>query len=192
MSDATSMSETLDIIEDKTEGETITVSDVVKALEHKGFGALLIAPAMIAILPTGAIPGVPAVCGLFIAIISLQMVMARTHPWMPQRLKGLSFSRDKYNQAVEKAEPYVKKIDTFFYPRLEFLTQNFIQRIAAVLCVFLSAAMIGIGFVPFLPALFAVAVLTFGVAFSARDGVMVLLGFIFSTSACIIVPMIWS
>lgn len=192
MSDATSMNETLDTIEDNTEGEVITVGDVMRALEHKGFGALLIAPALITILPTGAIPGVPAICGVFIILISLQMAISRKHPWMPKRLKEFSFSRKKYKRTVEKARPYIKQADRYFYPRLEFVTHDIVQKISAVFCIFLSLAMIGIGFIPFLPALFAIAVLTFGIAFSARDGVMTILGFILSLFACVAAYMLWS
>ncbi len=188
MSENLSMHETLEIIKEETDGEKITIGNIVEALKNKGFGALLIAPTLITILPTGAIPGIPAICGLFIILIALQILFSRKHPWLPTYLKEFSFSRKKYNDAIKNAKPYVKKIDRFFYPRIEIFTQEASQKIAAIFCIFLSVGMIAIGFIPMLPAIFSISILAFGIGFAARDGLLILSGFVLAAIICIIAP----
>lgn len=175
---AVKIEETLETIKEETSGEKITIGDIAEILKGKGFGALLIAPSLITILPTGAIPGVPAICGLFIVVVAVQMIMSRKHLWLPKKLKDCSFSRDKYNNVLEKSKPYLKRVDKLFYPRLKIFMNGPVQRLAGLCCVALSAMMGFFGFIPLIPIIFASATLWFGVGFSTRDGLLVLLGFI--------------
>jgi hypothetical protein len=187
MPHSTNLTETLKAIEDSTKGDEISFADVIRALNHRGFGALMIGPALITALPTGAIPGIPAICGLFIAIVSLQIAFGKSFPWLPQRLKEMAFERKKYQDAINKAEPYMEKIDSFFHPRFKFLVSPFMQRIVACFCFILSMAMIFLGFIPFLPMLPAVTILFFGLSFSVHDGLLMAIGlFLFAVSLAVV------
>lgn len=166
-------------IQDKSEGNEISFEEINTALEHRGFGTLLIAPALIAILPTGAIPGVPALCAIFIILISSQFIMGYKKPWLPRRLREMAFNKEKYTNAIYKAKPYIQKIDNFFHPRFEFLIEPAAQRVVAIICVLLAFSIIIIGFIPFVAALPSAAILLFGLGISVRDGLMIAIGFIF-------------
>lgn len=185
-----SMAETLDAIYNETQGNKITIGDLVESLNSRGFGALLIAPALIAALPTGAIPGVPAICGAFIFGISLQALMGRHYPWLPKRLKKISFSREKYKQSREKVKPYIQYVDNFFHPRFEFFTNDVFQKLIALFCMCSSLIMIFIGFVPLVPVAFAIPILFFGLGLSVHDGLLTALGFLIVSTASIILPFI--
>ncbi len=191
MSLRTSMTEALEAIRDETDGEQITVADLTAALRRRGFGALLVGPALITILPTGAIPGVPALCGVFIFVVSVQIVFGRSHPWLPKRLKTISFSRSKYSAGVQRVRPYTVWIDQFFHPRFEFLTTRPAQRVIAVVCVFLSVAMIVLGFIPFAPAILGVSILFFGLGLSVRDGLLAAIGFLLVGAAIVGLPFLF-
>jgi hypothetical protein len=186
----TNLTDALNAIKQSTNNHEITFDDIVKALNHRGFGTLLIAPSLITILPTGAIPGVPAICSLFIILIAFQIVIDRPYPWLPKRIRNISFSRQKYIEAVEKSAPYITKIDSFFHPRLEFLTGHVIQRIIALVCVFLALAIIIMGFVPFAALLPAIPILIFGLALSIHDGLLMLIGIVYTILAFTIVPIL--
>src|SRR5690606_29673135 len=84
------LTQILKTVDDKVERDKIAFRDIVRVLSHRGFGSLMIAPALIALLPTGAIPGIPAVCGAFILLIALQMAWGSDQPWLPQRLQKVS------------------------------------------------------------------------------------------------------
>ena len=169
---------TLELIKEESDkGDEISVEELVEALNSRGYGPLLIGPALISTLPTGAIPGMPAICGILIILISVQILFAKKHPWIPKRLKEISFSRKKFTNGLEKVKPYTKKIDSFVYPRLEFMVRPEIKPIIAFLCICLASGMIVFGWIPFLPMVAAAAILLMGLGISGRDGAFILASF---------------
>ncbi|WP_417451599.1 exopolysaccharide biosynthesis protein [Kordiimonas sp.] len=165
---------TLETIREETDGDEISVDALVEALNSRGYGPLLIGPALITILPTGAIPGMPDVCALIIILVSLQILFGRTHPWIPARLARFSFSRDKFLHALEKAKPYTGKVDKVIYPRLTYLADNRFEPAIAVVSIVLSVCIMIMGFIPFLAALPASGILFLGLGLVGRDGLMLL------------------
>ncbi len=189
MSGAMEIYDKLEDAKDQNGNGNVSVGDVLDSLKHKGFGAFFIAPAMITILPTGAIPGVPAACGILLFLIAVQIVFGRESPWIPNRIKNFEFSEEKYKSAVAKAKPYIQKIDKYIHPRLELLTKGIMKQISAIVAIALSIAIITVGFIPMAPALFGSAILWIGIGFSARDGALILLGYIQAAVLCAVVPM---
>ena len=178
MSETHALTGTLNIIRDGTEGDEISVQALIEALNSRGFGPLLIGPALITILPTGAIPGVPDVCALIVILMSLQILFRRTHPWMPLRLADFSFSREKFLGAIEKAKPYTRKVDRVIYPRLKYFTRDVFEPVIALIAIILSVCIMIMGFIPFLAALPASGILFLGLGLVGRDGLMMVFGFI--------------
>lgn len=177
-------------MEQESTGETIAIGDIVRALQKRGFGALLMAPSLIIALPTGAIPGVPAICALFILLVAGQLIVGADHPWLPRRLRDFSFPRTVFRKSVEKIRPYARWVDNFFQPRYEFLTRNGVQRAIAVLCIALSVFIIVLGFIPFAPILPALAILLFGLALSVHDGLLTVIGLILVGAAGAVMPLL--
>ncbi len=170
--------DTLETIGEKAEGDNITVDEINQALKYRGFGTILIAPALLMVLPTGAIPGMPAICGALIFAITIQVAFGKKSPWIPKAIKERSFSREKYDDAFKKARPYLLKIDNFFHPRLKWLTHEYVQPVMALLCAALGLAIIAMGFVPFAAMIPSVAVLLLALGLSVKDGLFVMLGLI--------------
>lgn len=177
MSKKTTLTETLDTIKEETDGTKITFGEILDILNSRGFGPLLIAPAVITILPTGAIPTIPTICAVFIILVSVQILMGRHYPWMPKKLKGMSFNRKTYRDVEEKIRPYTKKIDKLFKPRFQFLTGNISQTICALLCLGLAVTMSLVELIPFLAALPAAAILMMGLSLSMKDGILMIIGY---------------
>ena len=178
MSDTHALSDTLDTIRDDTDGDSISAQQLVEALNSRGYGPLLIGPALITILPTGAIPGMPDVCALIVILVSVQILFGRRHPWIPKRLARFSFSRDKFLRSLEKAKPYTQKVDKVIYPRLKYLTEPRFEPVVALVSILLSVAIMIMGFIPFLAALPASGILFLGLGLVGRDGLMLVLSFL--------------
>lgn len=168
--------DTLESIAKEAEGDNITVAEINQALRYRGFGTILIAPSLLMVLPTGAIPGMPFICGMLIFAITIQVAFGKRSPWIPKAIKERSFSREKYDEAFKKARPYLLKIDNFFHPRLSWLTHEYIQPVLALLCAALGLAIVGMGFVPFAAMIPSVAVLLLALGLSVHDGLFILLG----------------
>jgi hypothetical protein len=153
---------------------------------------LLIAPALIGILPTGAIPFMPDIIALFVILIAGQMIFGRKHPWIPGKLRNFSFDRDKYEKGVEKAKPYTEWIDGFFHPRFKFLTGSIAQRFVAVFCIFLAVAIAILGFIPFAATIPCAAILLFGLGLTVHDGLLTAIGVLFMAASFAAIPYLWS
>lgn len=180
--------DTLAAIERETSGDKIAIKDIVAALERRGFGPLLIAPALITTLPTGAIPGIPAICALFILLIAVQIVFGARHPWLPRPVRDFSFSRKKFQNSVTRYSSYIRWVDDIFHPRFQFLTHKLAQWIIALLCVVLSVFIIILGFIPFAPLLPALAILMFGLGLSVRDGLLTFTGLVVVIAGLLFLP----
>lgn len=170
------LSEILEELAEETEGDKISLGEIVKEFENQGFGPLLLPPALIAFLPTGAIPGVPAICGIFIILVSSQLLIGKKHPWLPNKLSNFSFSREKLKKSVEKAKPWTKKIDKVVTSRLVFATKGIFPKIIALISILLATSMVPLEAIPFAVAAPAFALIVLSLGLSAKDGLLVILG----------------
>ena len=163
---------------DQKDSEKISLGDIVETFENRGFGPLLVVPALVALLPTGAIPGVPTTCGIFIILISLQLLAGRSNPWLPKWLRNLSISRKKLESGIEKVRPWSDRLDHSLKPRLSFLTGETMTRVIAGLVSVLAILIAPLELVPMAAAVPALAILLFGISLVSHDGLIALLGLI--------------
>ena len=172
-----SLTSILKTIQNELEKSNPTFGTLVHRFERRGFGPLLIFPAMLIVLPTGAIPGMPAVCALFIILNCVQIIIGKQKPWLPQKIEDLDLSSDKYPNQIESILPYTRKIDRYIYPRLTFLFNPPMLKILAALCIILALSMIAFSLIPFAAMLPALAILLFSLGIAAFDGLLLLGGF---------------
>lgn len=178
MTQRITLTQLLEQLDESDSGETIRLQDIVDNFETRGFGPLLVLPALIVLLPTGAIPGIPTLCGVFIAMVAAQMVMGKSSPWLPRRLAQRGFSHDKFSRAVTRLKPWTQRIDKLLKPRLQRLVSPLAGRLIAALAVALALSMPPLELVPFAAALPALAIALMGLGMTAKDGLLLLIGLI--------------
>lgn len=157
------------------DGHEVSLGDVVAALEDRGFGPVMLAPALIAMVPSGAIPGVPSACGLLIFLVAVQLVFGKRHPWLPKKLRQIAFPRQKFQSGIERIMPAARWIDRFLRPRLKFLTDWPVSRVMAGICALLGLSMIPLELIPLATAGPAASIVLASLALSTRDGVLVVI-----------------
>lgn len=177
------ITDVLESVKENAEGEKVELGEVVEHLENRGFGPILLAPALVALLPTGAIPGIPSACGILIFLIAIQMAWGKKHPWLPKRLKSIGFSQDKLGTVIDKATPYTKKVDRWFKPRVSILSEGIVKRAVAVLCALAGLVMIPLELVPFAVMLPAFAIVLAAVGLSTEDGIVIFIASIIMVSS---------
>lgn len=156
-------------------GEKIQFGEIVEQFEDRGFGPLLLVPALIAILPTGAIPFVPTLCGLLIILISVQILFGKAHPWLPKRLRNASVRKEKFDDHYETFTKWTKRFDKLVSERLVFLTRNIATRVVAFISILLGALMPPLELLPLACAIPGVSIALFAVGLSSKDGLIILL-----------------
>jgi hypothetical protein len=187
----TSLTKILDSIREDVGGKAtkrITLGRITRAINHKGFGMLLLAPTGVLMLPTGAVPGVPIVCALFITVISVQILLGRENVWLPRWMRRLSLSKKRFNKTIRDAKPYAKKIDGIVQARFSLLTSDLAHKIAALICIALCVPLAFIGFIPFLPMLLSLPILFFALGMCVKDGFLILCGFIAAVILVLLIP----
>lgn len=185
-----SLTQTLETIKNSSQGKEISFHDIIKELNHRGFGPLLIAPSLIIVLPTGAVPGIPAVCAVIIILMSVQMLFGRRYPWIPKKIEHISFNREDYIKGIKKIKPFTEKLDHLFKPRLQFLTHHISQRILAFISTLLALSILLVGFIPFAPMFPALTILLFGLGISVKDGLVTSIGIVVFIFTCVLIPLV--
>ncbi|MEM9015599.1 MAG: exopolysaccharide biosynthesis protein [Verrucomicrobiota bacterium] len=177
------LTEILVDLQEDFESEKITLGEIVEEFEGRGFGPLLLAPSLIAILPTGAIPGVPAICAIFILLISGQLLFGKSHPWLPSRIRKFAFSKENFERGFRKIRPWTERFDKLLRPRLEFFTGTVGTRIIAVIACGLALIMIPLELIPLACAIPGLSIACFAIGLSARDGLFTLVALLVAIGA---------
>lgn len=155
----------------------ITIGQIIDNLKHRGFGPMLAVLSLMIII-VGAIPLVPALLGLLVVFVSVQILIDQAHPWVPKRIRDLKVNKHKLQHGLKIIKPYILKLERLLSTRLTFFFNRVSEIIIAITCLALAIAIILIGFIPMVPALFSLPILMFGVGYIAQDGLVVFLGFL--------------
>ncbi|SHE81289.1 Uncharacterized conserved protein [Modicisalibacter ilicicola DSM 19980] len=158
--------------------ERVDVSTIVAVVGSRSFGSLLLVAGLITLAPLiGDIPGMPTLMGLFVLLVSMQLLLHRKELWLPRWLLERSVPRDKFARALTFLRKPAHYVDKLLKPRLSRLTRGSALYAIAIICSAIALAMPLMEVVPF-SANFAGAALTvFGLALIARDGLLTLIAF---------------
>ncbi|HEX5678125.1 MAG TPA: exopolysaccharide biosynthesis protein [Alcanivorax sp.] len=176
---------------DEPDGDELSLVSVVETMQGRGFGPLLLAPTLMVLLPTGAIPGVPTLSALLIVLVAGQLVVGKRTPWVPGRLRQASFEREKFQAAVARVRPWTERIDRLLKPRLRALTVWPFNRIGALACLLLAVAMVPLELVPFAAAVPALIIALYALALAAHDGALALFSLVGMVAAVLAAVHFW-
>lgn len=177
------LTDVLSQIRSSTDGSKITFTEMLQALDQRSFGPILLLPALIAVAPTGAIPGMSLVTGAIIFAVALQLFIGRSSPWLPDRFGNFSFSRDRLIGVIDKSKTYTRWVDKILQPRLAVLVSFPANRIVALVCMIMALTMFPLALLPFAVAVPGTSIALIALGLTARDGLVVLLGLICSAAA---------
>ncbi|MCR9294732.1 MAG: exopolysaccharide biosynthesis protein [bacterium] len=167
----------------------VTVGKILDEIAHRGFGPLLLVPALMSISPVGAIPGMSVVSGSLIVILAVQMLLNFQHPWIPNKLESIQIPRKKLDSAVGRLRPWAKRISLWLRPRWEIVFERPLYYLAPMVMVVLALMYFPLALVPmgvFLP---GVANTLFAVGLTVRDGLLMTLGFVATAASIAILVM---
>lgn len=173
----TDLEQMLDRIEQagREGGPRTSLGSVVSAVGRRSFGPLLLVPGVITLMPiVGDIPGVPTLMALLVLVVAVQLLLGRRHFWLPETLLKRSVDSAKVRKSVQWSRKPARFVDRLFRPRLEVFTRGAGIYAVALVCVFIALAMPPMEVVPFSANGAGLALMLFGLALMAHDGVMAL------------------
>jgi len=174
----TSIGSILDSVDEAAEQQgEVSVGQIVESIGHRAFGPLIAVPAMLVLSPLGAIPTLPTILALAVAIFAVQVAVGRDYLWLPTTLSERSVNASRAHQAVKRLRPTTETLDRWFDQRLTILCKTIGTRIAAACCLLLCLTVPPLELVPFAAALPMAAIAMFGIAIALRDGMLLLLAY---------------
>lgn len=154
-------------------GERILVADIVAALRDRAYALLIVLLGLPNCLPMP--PPIPLVCGIVLAFVAAQMLMARPTPWLPQRLLQRSLGRAELARAIGRAMPPLVRLEQFSRQRLTLLggprSMPVLGGLLLILALGLIVAAPFIGQIPL-----GLAVCLVGLGLVERDGLFIIAG----------------
>lgn len=158
---------------DREQGKQVTLGHFVAAMGQRGFGFCLI---VFGILAAISPPGVGSVMGAPPLLFAAQMVWGFRQPWVPGFLARREFSADTVKRTLERARPWLRRIEVFAKPRVSWLARGLMERLAGVVTMMLCCVILLPGPLTNNPP--GVAIMLLGFALAERDGVLMVLGLI--------------
>lgn len=162
-------------VEDAASGDEVSVGDVVAAIGARSVLPLLLVPALVAATPLSGIPGMSALCGILIALISLEMILRFDHVWLPDRLMRQRVQSDRVRGTMRTIRPWLARIDRLTRNRLDFLFHRPLLYVPQLLCLLSGLVMPFLEFVPFSGSVAATGVCLLALSLLTRDGLFFLL-----------------
>jgi hypothetical protein len=158
--------------------DKVTIGALLDMFGDRSFGpVIMLLGLLVTVPPLGGIPGLPIAVGLIILLFSLQIVFGARHIWMPQFVQEQGIECSKLEKAEDRVKPWLQRIDRMITQRLTWATGKIATYAAAMAVSCLSLLMIPLELVPFAVAAPGSAIVLFGLALVARDGVLMLAGF---------------
>ncbi|MAZ84215.1 MAG: hypothetical protein CME90_11495 [Hoeflea sp.] len=164
----------LDAVRNAGHGNEVTLSDILDTAGEHSLTAVLLVPALIVVTPLSGIPGLSSILGLTIALISVQILLGRSHLWMPDWIKRRRLTREKLQSGAEWLRKPARFIDAITGQRLTLLVHRPAASVLHLACLLCGLAMPFLEFVPFSSSVLGTAVSLMAIALLARDGLFAL------------------
>ena len=166
------MSDVLRRLENET-GDRLTVRTIFAALSDRSMALMIVLLGLPNCIPMP--PPIPTVCGLLLIFVALQIGFGRRTLWMPDLLLRRSIDKPHVDRAVDKALPWVLRLESFSRQRYVPFNSTVSAILTALLLVVLSLGMLmAAPFVGQIP--FGLGICLIGLGLTERDGAFVLGG----------------
>jgi hypothetical protein len=157
--------------------EYISILELRDLLSSRVYGLFLLILSLPNCIPMPA-PGLSAVTGFPLLLISVQMIFNVKTLWLPKSVLKRKIKKEQLQKVCNVLHPYLIRVEKIIHPRLFWLVKYPSDRLIAFICAILS--LIIMLPIPFGNAIPAFAICLFSIAILQRDGFFVILGIIFS------------
>lgn len=166
------LSDVLDRLERAATGESITVEDVVEALGHRSFAALMLIFSLISTSPASGIPGLTTLVGAIVFLLAIQMVLGRDSVWLPRVVTKRRMSTGTLCKGIGWLRRPVGFVERFLRPRLGFLYHRPWIYLPLLLILGLTAVMPVMEAVPTSGSLASAVIAVFAAGLLTKDGTL--------------------
>ena len=177
MSERGALLPTLDRLFAGPRASVLTLDEFLEGLETRSYAFAIAALDVINCVPTG-IPWLSTVTGVPMFLLAIQYFLGRSAPSLPAFIGRRGLSRGKLQDFLTRARPHIERLESAVHPRRDWWVSGLPRR--ALLVTWLLLIVLLALPVPFDNLLPALAILFFCLALIEGDGVMAMLGWLFT------------
>lgn len=183
-------SELLSGVVRKNRADYISFSEIKLALHERGFGLLMLVFALPTSIPLPVPPGFTLLPAIPLLFFSVQMIMGMDSPWLPQWVGRKKIKRTTLALMIEKAAPYLHKVERLLRPRFSFATSPLGEKIVGIFCLICSLSIaIPVPLTNFIPAA-GISLMSLGLL--SKDGILTIFGMAVGTfGVCVALSVIF-
>ncbi|MCO1334411.1 exopolysaccharide biosynthesis protein [Microbulbifer sp. OS29] len=175
-------------VETKSQGrDRVSIQHVIEAVGIRSFAPFLVVIGLILFSPLSGIPGMSISMGLLLLLVAIQLLLQRTHIWLPQWLLNRSISKKKLMATLHWMERPARVADRWIQPRMGFVVRSYGTCAIAVTCTLIALALPLMEVIPFSASTAGLALTIFGLALVAHDGLLALIAFAVTSSLLILI-----
>lgn len=179
--------EIIDRLETTAQRDNVTLQDLVEACGPASFVPTLMVPALLVVSPLSGIPLFSSFCGITIAFIAAQMLVKRSHLYLPDVVTRRTVPGERLRGGLKRMRRVADFLDRHTHKgRLDRFVGHGGRLLPQSLCMVAGALMPLLELVPLSSSILGAAVLAFSIAMLTRDGMFVLVGMtIFGAAASV-------
>lgn len=186
-------SELLQLVVLQNNNDKMSVSEIKNSLHERGFGILLAIAALPICLPIPVPPGYTTFFSIPLFIFSVQMMWGMKSPWLPEWISKKEINKTNLEKLIEKATPWLRKIESYLHPRLTYISVHAWERIIGIFAfIFTISIALPIPLTNFPPG-WGILIMSLGLL--NKDGLTIIVGMIVGTIGIgitlIILSLIW-
>jgi len=100
--------------------QEVSIRELRDALSGRIYGVLLLVLALPNLVPF-PVPGLSAITGLPLLLLTMQLVVNMQIPWFPKAVLNRSIKTDHLHKVCNHVFPYLRKLERFIMPRFMWL-----------------------------------------------------------------------
>lgn len=157
---------------DGWDDDRITLDDLLKTFGLRAFGLLVLVFALPNGIPAPIAPGLSAVLGAPLLLLSVQMLLGFETPWFPASWRARSFRRGDIAKLLRPTLPVIHRIERYVRPRFTHLSGRSASRPLGLLILW-NAILLSLP-IPFGNLIPAWAIILAALGQVERDGALVI------------------
>ncbi|MEJ6391048.1 exopolysaccharide biosynthesis protein [Gymnodinialimonas ulvae] len=171
-----SLPEIIDRVLQAAEVELTDIRTILHSFGRASFTPVLLLPAIAVATPLSGIPLFSSLMGIFIAIVSAQMLARRKYLWLPDFILSRQINGAKLTAAFTRIRSVAVWVDTHTAKRFRLLSRRPLVFVPQLICLVSGLMMPLLEFVPFSSSVAGIGVAILALGMLARDGVVIVLG----------------
>ncbi|SDH23478.1 exopolysaccharide biosynthesis protein [Nitrosomonas sp. Nm132] len=186
-------SELLQLVVVQTTNDKMSIGEIKNSLRERGFGILLAIAASPICLPIPVPPGYTTFFSIPLFIFSVQMMWGMKSPWLPEWISKKEINKKNLEKLIEKATPWLRKIESYLHPRLTYISVHAWERIIGIFSfIFTISIALPIPLANFPPG-WGILIMSLGLL--NKDGLTIIVGMIVGTIGIgitlVVLALIW-